>query len=170
MKIVFSSANRVKGDNRNGLVWSQTWWIYQYGTAQAWLTFGHARLNSHFLASDWLSGFHTFPSILLKGLVANLVDTFIVLLPSPDYIVEQIVELSIILNTMWSHCNVIMISFQWWTSLRGLSPHAPLPIHTLRSCYSPISLGANSRLSLLGEPLFCKSHLYKGYGSYTCHV
>ena len=48
-------------------------WIH-YGTLQAWLTFGHAPLNScPFLASDWASSYCTFADKPLIGLTSNLV-------------------------------------------------------------------------------------------------
>ena len=45
-----------------------------YGPPQTWLTFGHASLNfCHFLASNWLSSFHTFADKQLIKLDSNLV-------------------------------------------------------------------------------------------------
>ena len=52
-----------------------------YGIPQAWLTFGHAPLNSNFLPFDLFSCFHAFAYKAYKpldGLTSNLVDELII--------------------------------------------------------------------------------------------
>ena len=79
-----------------------------YGIPQAWLTFGHAPLNSNFLPFDLFSCFHAFAYKAYKpldGLTSNLVD-----------------ELIIGLNQTWltfgptllSSCH--FLTSEWWRS------------------------------------------------------
>ena len=53
-------------------------------------TFGHAPQSfCHFLASDWLSNFHSFADTSLVGLSSNLVDQLIMGLPKPGQLLAM---------------------------------------------------------------------------------